>query len=173
MKFDREHYALETNLVLFLLLLFLASAGWCWGSANSAKEMDILSEGQAGLLNARAELCLQRCTRRFHPERGQPEGHCHLWGLHLPVVSCLGWKIRHYDTKWTFITPAPHLLPSFLTHSHLPGATWACQQCVLTIWQLWRKYSPRASTCRRPQWSSPTPSGSGTTASLPLLVLEL
>lgn len=51
------------------------------------------------------------------------------------------------------------------------GEMWVCQRCVPTTWQLWRKSSLRGSICRRPQWSSPTQSGCGITASLRLPVL--
>lgn len=66
--------------------------GWPRRAAYSAEEMDFLPESQAGLLHAWTQLCLQRCTWHFHSERGNLEGHCHLWSFHFPVVSVFSWR---------------------------------------------------------------------------------
>lgn len=80
-------------------------------------------------------------------------------------------KMQYYNImhvlKLTFTFP---VLISH--HPRPPGVMWVCQQFVPTTWPQWKMSSPKASTCRRPQWSSPTPSGCGTMASLLLHVLE-
>lgn len=107
----------------------LSSTGWPRGAAHPTEEMDVLPESQAGLLNAWAQLCLQCSTWRLHSEGDRLEGHSHLWGLHLPVVSDLKLmsqgiirgqkKVGYYDImqvlKFTFL-PFPLLL-STLTPS--------------------------------------------------------
>lgn len=94
--------------------------------------MDLLPEGQAGLLHARAQLRLQRGARRLHPEGGGLEGHGHLRGLHLPVVSgfvVLCMREREDKVVINIIYVLKLTRPCSLCPS---GATWVCQQCVLT-----------------------------------------
>ena len=49
--------------------------------------MDVLPEGQAGVLHARAQLRVQRGARRVCPGGGGLAQHAHLRRLHIPVVS--------------------------------------------------------------------------------------
>ena len=56
-------------------------------SAHAAEEVDVLPEGQAGVLHARAQLRVQRGARRVRPGGGGLAQHAHLRRLHIPVVS--------------------------------------------------------------------------------------
>lgn len=112
------------------------STGWPRWAAHSAEEVDVLPESQAGLLHARAQLCLQCSSWCLHSEGDWLEGHGHLRGLHLPVVSVwrFGVKVEYCHIIQVFKLTS---LPSQLLHHHpLPGEMWVCQQYVPTTWLL-------------------------------------
>lgn len=138
----------EYTLILPAYLCISGGPGW---PEDLTEEVDILPEGQAHLLQARDQPHLQCAAGCLHPQVSRPEGACVLRGLHPTAVSA-----RAFGVSPDSHPPGSHMALSS------PGTMWVCRLCAPTTSLQLRRSSPEGSTCRVPQWSSPTPSGYAT-----------